>query len=92
MSKKKLTGGSSGYYTVKVERPTTKGNPPYIAECNDIIEALGMTFAEGNILKATWRTAAARMDNGKQGTTALYDAEKIVFFGDRLVVQASDGK
>ncbi len=80
------TGGSSSYYKVEIENPTTAENP-YIAECNDIIEALGMTYAEGNIFKAVWRRCAARKlgvhkkgyDNGK------YDAEKIVFFGERLL-------
>jgi hypothetical protein len=86
MSKSKLTGGSSSYYKVPVDRPTS-GGEPYLAECNDIIESLNMSFAEGNILKAVWRIAAARQGNGKQGTTALYDAEKIVFFGQRMIAQ-----
>jgi len=81
-----LTGGSSDYYKVAIDKPTS-GGEPYMAECNDIIEALEMTFAEGNILKAVWRIAAARHGNGKDGVTALYDAEKIVFFGQRLVEQ-----
>jgi len=79
-----LTGGSSDYYKVEIEKPTS-GGEPYMAECNDIIEALNMTFAEGNILKALWRIAAARQGKGKAGVTAIYDAEKIVFFGHRLV-------
>lgn len=82
-----LTGGSSDYYKVMVTHPTT-GPSQYMAECNDIIEALDMNFAEGNAFKAIWRRAAARKGNGKAGTTALYDAEKIVFFGGRLVEQA----
>ncbi|WP_432473715.1 hypothetical protein [Amphritea sp. HPY] len=84
---KKLTGGSSDYYVVFVKNPTTTHRLPYHAECNDIVEALGMNFAEGNAFKAIWRRAAARQDNGKPGTTALYDAEKVEFFGKRLVVQ-----
>lgn len=83
----KLTGGSSDYYKVRIERPTS-GGEPYVAECNDIIEALAMNFAEGNAFKAIWRMAAARQGNGKPGNTALYDAEKVVFFGQRLVEQA----
>jgi len=79
-----LTGGSSDYYKVAIDKPTS-GGEPYMAECNDIIEALEMTFAEGNILKALWRIAAARQGKGKAGVTAIYDAEKIVFFGQRLV-------
>lgn len=79
-----LTGGSSDYYKTPINNPTTSP-APYVAECNDIIEALDMTFAEGNVFKAIWRSAAARLGQGKPGTTALYDAEKVVFFGERLV-------
>ena len=81
------TGGSVSYYRVKVKRPTT-GSEPYEAECNDIIEALKMDYAEGNAFKALWRRAAARVGKSKRGyTTGLYDAEKVVFFGERLVEQ-----
>ena len=82
------TGGSSSYYTVKVESPTTPYKLPYEAECNDIIEALNMTPAEANNFKATWRTAAARMGKKKKGNTAVYDAEKCVFFSGRMLVAA----
>lgn len=89
MAGHKLTGGSSDYYKVTVERPTSGGDP-YVAECNDIIESLNMTFAEGNIFKAVWRRAAAKQGNGKPGNSAQYDAEKIVFFGQRLIEQSRD--
>lgn len=82
-----LTGGSSDYYKVLVASPTTAPEP-YTAECNDIIEALEMTFAEGNAFKALWRLAAARLGQGKPGTTARYDSEKIVFFGHRILDRA----
>lgn len=83
-----LTGGSSAYYSVVVSKPTDPNKEKYSAECNDIIEALNMTFAEGNAFKAIWRTAAARQGNGKPGHTAKYDAEKVVFFGQRMLAQA----
>jgi hypothetical protein len=70
-----------------VKAPATEGTPPYTAECIDIIEALNLNFAEGNILKAIWRSAGKRLGGGKPGTSALYDAEKVRFFGDRLVAQ-----
>lgn len=83
-AKKALTGGSSDYYKVKVEKPTSEGVEPYTAECNDIIEALELNFAEGNILKALWRRANARKGNGKSGfEDGKYDAEKMVFFSKR---------
>lgn len=85
------TGGSSDYYQVEITNPTTEGRESYIAECNDIIEALGMNFAEGNIFKAIWRRAAHRtLGKKKAGSKedGLYDAEKVVFFGERLVAQS----
>ena len=81
------TGGSVSYYKVQVNSPTSGGDP-YMAECNDVIEALGMNYAEGNAFKALWRRAAARLGKSKKGyTDGLYDAEKVVFFGQRLVEQ-----
>ena len=82
------TGGSSSYYTVRITHPTTPYKLPYDAECNDIIEALNMTFAEANNFKATWRTAAARQGRKKCGNNAVYDAEKCVFFSERMLVAA----
>ena len=86
------TGGSVSYNAIKVERPTNPGADPYTAECNDIIEALGMNYAEGNAFKAIWRRCAARLGKSKKGyTDGLYDAEKVVFFGLRLVAQETAG-
>lgn len=85
------TGGSSSYYMVHVSNPTTL-DEEYDAECNDIIESLGMTFAEGNAFKAIWRTAAARMGKKKKGNNSKYDAEKVIFFGERMEVAATNNK
>ena len=84
------TGGSVSYYRVAVAKPTNPNLAPYIAECNDIIEALGMNYAEGNAFKAIWRRAAAQnLGLSKQGyKDGLYDAEKVEFFGGRMVAQA----
>jgi hypothetical protein len=49
--------------------------------------ALKMDFAEGEAFKAIWRKAAARLGNGKQGNSALYNAEKVAFFGAVMVKQ-----
>lgn len=86
-----FTGGSVSYYKVKVERPTNPEANPYTAECNDVIEALGMNYAEGNAFKAIWRSCAARhLKLGKKGyDEGLYDAQKVVFFGERMVTQAT---
>ena len=85
------SGGSSSYYIVDVKSPTTPASKPYTAECNDIIEALGMNYAEGNAFKALWRRAAQRtLGKRKAGAKddGLYDAEKVEFFGARLVEQS----
>ena len=82
------TGGSVSYYKAPVAAPLS-GGAPYVAECNDIIEALGMTYAEGNAFKAIWRLCAARTLGAKKRgyTDGLYDAEKVAFFGARMVAQ-----
>lgn len=81
------TGGSASYYKVRVTNPTSGGSA-YTAECNDVIEALDMNYAEGNAFKALWRMCAARQGKAKRGyTDGVYDAEKVVFFGERLIEQ-----
>ena len=84
------TGGSVSYYKTSIAAPLS-GGAPYVAECNDIIEALGMNYAEGNAFKAIWRMCAARtLGVKKRGyTDGLYDAEKVAFFGARMVAQQS---
>jgi len=69
-----LTGGSSDYYRLTIKGTTI--------ECNDIIKGLKLNYALGNILKAVWRIGMSHLGKGKPGTTTIYDAEKIVFFGE----------
>lgn len=89
--KEEYTGGSVGYYQIAIKCPTTSGREPYTAECNDIIEALDMNYAEGNAFKAIWRKCAARKGLSKKGyTDGLYDSEKVEFFGARMVAQERD--
>lgn len=83
----KLSGGLNSWYVVPVKNPQRKEQEPYQAECEDIIQALGMTFDEGCAFKALWRNAAARMGNGKPGNTAVYDAEKIVHYANRILAK-----
>ena len=79
------TGGSVDYYKCHVADPIS-GCPAYTAESIDIIEALGMTFAEGEAFKAIWRTCTGRMGGAvKADNKALYNAEKVEFFGARMV-------
>lgn len=89
IDEKEFTGGSVDYYKVEITNPTTAENLPYMAECNDIIEALNMNYAEGNAFKAIWRSCASRaLGKSKKGyDDGKYDAEKVVFFGGRMVEQ-----
>lgn len=80
MADVKLTGGLTSYYLAQVDYPQREEQAPYQAECEDIIRALDMTFDEGCEFKAIWRTAAARLGNGKPDHKALYDAEKRVHY------------
>ena len=87
-AKAENSGGSCDYYSVFIENPTTPDTDPYTAECNDVIEALDMTFAESNMFKEIWRTAAARtLGKEKEGHTTKRGAEKIRFFSDRHAVK-----
>lgn len=81
----KLTGGRVNYYLVHVTHPQREDQAPYQAECEDIIQALGMTFDEGCLFKALWRSAAARQGNGKPGSSDIYDAEKMVHYAGRIL-------
>ena len=91
---KSISGGLNNYYLVNVASPQRAEQPPYQAECEDIIRSLNMTFDEGCEFKAIWRTAAARMGNGKPGQSAIYDAEKRVHYAQAALkaLQGSQGK
>lgn len=79
------SGLNGNYYEVQIDHPTKDGKEPYLAECNDITEALHMTPHEYNIFKSVWRKAAARLGNGKEDSKALYDAQKCLFASQRMV-------
>lgn len=81
------TGGNVNYYVVPILQP--KRLDPYTAECEDIIEALGMNFAEGCAFKAIWRRCAARtLGNSKRAYDGgAYDAEKAQYYTGRMVEQ-----
>ena len=78
-----LTGGRVNYYLAQVDDPQREDQVPYQAECEDIIQALRMDFNEACEFKAIWRTAAARLGNGKPGQKEMYDAEKRVHYATR---------
>ena len=80
-----LTGLRVNYYLAEITHPQRENQVPYTAECEDIIEALQMTPDEANIFKAIWRSASARLGNGKPDHKALYDAEKMLHYATRLI-------
>lgn len=86
-TKQTINNGLNGtYYEILITNPTNPSRSHYIAECNDIAEALHMTPHEYNILKSVWRKASARLGNGKAGNKALYDAQKCLFAAQRMVI------
>jgi hypothetical protein len=76
------TGGSSSYYDIIVGGSEVR--------CLDIIEKLQMSYSEGSAFKAIWRTGAARMGKKKKGNNAVYDSEKVCFFGERMLAKAKE--
>lgn len=89
----KDSGSNGTYYEVAVEHPKS-GGAPYRAECQDIIDALSMDFNEGNAFKAIWRRCAARnLGKVKKGNEdPLYDAQKIAFYGGRILAKEEQKK
>lgn len=81
--KQKLTGGFVNYYLIHIPQPQRKEQVPYTAECEDIGAELRLTPDEMNIFKAIWRSAAARLGNGKPDHKSVYDAEKMVHYANR---------
>lgn len=84
------TGGSVDYYTARVRQESTvDGRDGYTVQCLEVIETLGMTFAEGEAFKAIWRSCAARtLGKLKADNDAKYNAEKVVFYGGRMLKAA----
>jgi hypothetical protein len=74
MPKSKIEGWSSDYYKL----------PPDAKELQDLIEHQKMSFAEGNIFKAVYRLAR------KDGTSRMYDINKILWFAERLKRQEEE--
>lgn len=86
VSQPESSGGSCDYYKCEIANPTTEPST-YTAECNDLIEALDMTYAEANMFKEIWRTCAARKGKIKEGHQSTRGAEKVLFFAVRNAIQ-----
>lgn len=84
-------GGLSSYYLVAVRNPQRENQAPYVAECEDIIRALGMNFDEGNLFKELWRSAASKQGNQKKGHTLEYGANKILHYATAIHKQVHIG-
>lgn len=83
------SGGRVNYYLAHVAHPQREDQPAYNAECEDIIDALGMTFDEANIFKEIWRTAKARQGSSiKEGNTPVRAAQKMVHYATRILRKA----
>ncbi|WAK44958.1 putative SaV protein [Erwinia phage Fifi067] len=88
-SSSESSGGRVNYYLADITHPQREDQPPYTAECEDIIDRLGMTFDEANIFKEIWRTANQRTNGlGKAGNTPLRSAQKVVHYAGRILRKA----
>lgn len=65
-----LSGADGAYYDITLADGRR-------VSCNDVIDALGMSFNRGEAFKALWRMGR------KPGTPAIYDAEKVGYYGQR---------
>lgn len=81
---KEITGGNVNYYLIDVAKTAN----PYVAEVEDIIETLNMNFAEGTVLKSLVRLCKLKQNFGKPGSSELYEAQKINYYGERIFVQS----
>lgn len=81
--------GLASYYHVHIDAPMSDVGA-YTAECGDIIEALDMTFNEGEAFKALWRLAAMRQGRAKPGGSPIYDADKVAHYGARVAAHTRD--
>lgn len=90
---KESSGGRVNYYLAPIAYPQREEQPPYTAECEDIIDALGMTFDEANVFKEIWRTANERTNGkGKVGNTPVRSAQKLVHYSGRILKKATREK
>lgn len=81
-------GGKVDYYLCKVKHPQRREQPPYQAECEDLIHALQLTPDEANIFKEIWRGARGRQGTGKPDHKRLYGAQKMKHYAGRLLMHA----
>lgn len=84
--KEENSGSHCEYYHAPVSHPSNPGQTaPYVANCEDIIQALGLTFDEGCEFKSIWRRGRGRQGFVKAESTALRDAQKAVHYAGRVL-------
>lgn len=76
VNKVRSDGSSTDYYKL----------PDGATDLIDLIEHKNMGFSIGNIFKACYRLGE------KQGTDALYDINKIIFFAERMKKQIENNR
>lgn len=86
------SGGKVNYYLANVTHPTRSGMPAYVAEFEDISQALQLKPWEYNIMKEIWRSANARIGSGKAGNTPYRAAQKIKNYADLIFDEAEREK
>lgn len=80
------SGGHCEYYHCEVAHPQNPNQTvPYIANCEDIIQSLGLTFDEGCEFKSIWRRGRGRQGFKKAESTAVRDATKAVHYAKRVL-------
>ena len=80
------SGSHCEYYHCEVTHPQNPNQSVgYIANCEDIIQALGLTFDEGCEFKSIWRRGRGRQGFVKAESTALRDAAKAVHYAKRVL-------
>lgn len=79
------SGSYCDYYQIPVENPQHPAQTEaYVANTEDLIQALQMTFDEGCELKSLVRRANARLGFIKAETTAVRDAAKGLHYAQRI--------
>lgn len=82
----KASGLDNDYWVVEIKHPRRLG-APYKVEAEDLIEAMGMPFAEATVFKSLWRLMQLRAGRGKPGSTEKYEGEKMVYYSGRTLAK-----
>ena len=84
MKKPENSGFLCEYYLAPVVAPQRKEQAPYVAECEDVIQALELTFDEACEFKSIWRRGRGRQGFQKAESTPVRDASKALHYARRV--------